>query len=135
MVDDRSPDKLSLVLYSGDPGKIHYAFVMASAAAAVGRPVTLFFTMEAIRALAKPGTAGAPDWQSLDRGFAANNVATFAEMLDASIEMGVRFLVCDLGLRAIGLERNQLRSDVPVETGGVVTFLGDASKHGATIFI
>jgi peroxiredoxin family protein len=91
--------------------------------------------MEAIRALAKPGTTGALDWQSLDRNFAANNVATFAEMLDSSVEMGVRLLVCDLGLRAIGLERDQLRSDVTVETGGVVTFLSDASKHGAMIFI
>ena len=48
---DTHPDKLSIVVYSGKFDEVHYALVMASAAAAVGRPVTLFFTMDACIAL------------------------------------------------------------------------------------
>ena len=50
---DTHPDKLSIVVYSGKFDEVHYALVMASAAAAVGRPVTLFFTMDACIALEK----------------------------------------------------------------------------------
>ena len=35
------PDKLSFVVFSGDYGRIHYALVMASAAAAIDKAVTL----------------------------------------------------------------------------------------------
>ena len=41
-----------------------------------------------------------------------------------------------MGLRALGLPAGaQLRADVPVATGGVVTFLNDAPKGGAMLFI
>ncbi len=48
---DIHPNKLSIIVYSGQFDKVHYALVMASAAAAVGRPVTMFFTMDACIAL------------------------------------------------------------------------------------
>lgn len=141
-----SPDKLSIVVFSGDFERVHYALVMASGAAAIGKPATLFFTMQACRALARPGEGGAPAWRALpadgnrlagnvDDGFAARNVATFEELLAACVELGVRFLVCEMGLRAIGMDRGSLRDDVPIEEGGVVTFLSDASSDGAMLFI
>ena len=46
-----SPDKLSIAVFSGDFTRVHYALVMASGALAINRPVTVFFTMEASRAL------------------------------------------------------------------------------------
>jgi peroxiredoxin family protein len=146
MADDQSPDKLSIVVYDRHFDKVHYALVMVSAAAAVGRPATLFFTMEACRALIAD-TGDGPGWAAMplsdgpgagaarDAGYADAKVATFEELLSACVAMGVKFLVCEMGLRAIGLERAKLRDDVPVEEGGVVTFLGDASKDGAMIFI
>ena len=139
--------KLSLVVQSGDFGKVHYALVIAAAAAAVGRPVTLFFTMGALNALRKADPRGLPGWRAmavdgrpgaaaaLDDGFAAKGVATFEELLSSSVELGVRFMVCDMGLRALGIGREDLRADVPVETGGVVTFLNDARADGAVLFI
>jgi hypothetical protein len=44
-------------------------------------------------------------------------------------------MVCEMGLRAVGLEGQPLRDDIPLEEGGVVTFLNDASNDGAMIFI
>ena len=49
------PEKLSLVVFSGDFEKVHYAFAMASAALAINVPVTLFFYHGS---LAGPGGGG-----------------------------------------------------------------------------
>ena len=146
-----SPDKLSIVVYAGFYDKVHYALVMASSAAAIDRPVTLFFTMGACRVLKKTGTGGEPAWRSMplskgegrgcanggekDDAYAATNVATFEELLRSCVQMGVTFMVCEMGLRAGALEDLPLRDDVAIEERGVVTFLNDASKDGAVIFL
>ncbi len=142
----KPPEKLSLVVFSGDYDKVHYALSMASAALAVNRPATLFFTMEAIRGLAKPGPDGGPGWAALrcgdggggaarDRDYGDRGVATFEELVDACVELGANFMVCEMGLRAVGLKPGDLRDDVPFQEGGLVTFLNDASADGATFFL
>lgn len=141
------PDKLSIIVYAGTYDKVHYALVMAAAAAAIGRPVTLFFTMGACRALGSPAANREPAWRKLpmsegggtggdkDDAYAEMGVATFEELLDSCIQFGVTFMVCEMGLRAMGLEEEPLRDDIPLQKGGVVTFLNDASKDGAVFFI
>ncbi len=142
-----TPDKLSIVVFSGHYDKVHYALVMAAAAAAVDRPVTLFFTMAACHALKAAGKDGKAAWRAMslseekgtggdkDDTYAATKVATFEELLQSCVQMGVKFMVCEMGLRAVGLEGVPLRDDIALEQGGVVTFLADASKDGAMLFI
>jgi peroxiredoxin family protein len=136
------PTNLSLVVHSGDFDKVHYALVLAASAAAIGTPATLFFTMGACRALGADSAA----WQAMpsglggdggerDAGFAERRLATFEELLSACAEMGVRFLVCEMGLKAMDLTRDDLRRDITIEEGGVVTFLNDAAGDGAMMFI
>lgn len=147
-MNETRPDKLSVIVYDGHFDKVHYALVMASAAAAIGRPVTLFFTMQACRALLKPGADGRPGWAALplsdasghdggarDADYAAKKIGAFEELLAACVALEVRFMVCEMGLRAEGLDEAELRDDVPVEISGVVSFIGDASKDGAMLFI
>lgn len=146
-VDRPGPDKLSIVVFSGDFDKVHYALVMAAAAVASNTPVTLFFTMWAGRALEKPAADGAPAWHrmpvsaggksaaAMDAGFAASGVATFEELLSACVALGVTFMVCEMGLKALAIDPDDLRPDIPVAKGGVVTFLADASRDGAMIFV
>ncbi len=134
------PDKLSIVVFSGAFERVHYAFAMASAAAAIDRPVTLFFTMDAIRALTKesdgkPGWAALPGALEADANFARNGVATFEELLEACVALGVRIMVCEMGYRAMGLGLGDMRGDIKFEDGGIVTFLNDASRDGAMLFI
>lgn len=124
---------LSVIVFSGDFERVHYALVLASAAAAIGGPVTLFFTGEAIRALvAGDGwrmlpAAGGATGAEIDERYRGRGVAGFKELLEACVAMDVRFIVCEMGLRAIGLTRSDLREDVPVEEAGVVTLLGGSS--------
>ncbi len=125
-----SPDKLSLIIQSGDYDRVHYALVMASAALAVGKPVTLFFTMAATRAL----TAVWAD-NSRETAFAADGLATFEELLAACSELDATFMVCELGLRAEKLGRGDLRDDIQITEGSAVSFLSDASENGAMLYV
>jgi len=140
--DAAGVEKLSLVVFSGSFEKVHYALVMASAALATGRAVTLFFTMEASRALLAPSGWRhlRPDAQgatatSLDFGYSERGVATFEELLSACADLGAKFMVCEMGLRALGLEHEKRRAELTIEVGGVVTFLNDARKNGEMLFI
>jgi len=135
MSDGQPPlDKLSIVVYGGFYDKIHYALVMAASAAAIGRPVTLFFTMGASHALKPASPNGDPAWRALplseqdrsggatdggerDDGYAAMSVATFEELLQSCIQFGVTFMVCEMGLRAEGLEGQPLRDYIQGRRG------------------
>lgn len=138
---------LAVVVFSGAFDRVHYALVLAAAAAAIGRPVTLFFTMEACRTLLAPDAGGSPAWRRLPAGerkgtagamdddFKRRGIGDFELLLSSCQELGVRFLVCEMGLRALGLQRADLRSDIDIEEGGAVTFLNDAPIGGSTLFI
>jgi peroxiredoxin family protein len=133
--DMTAPDKLSIIVFSGDYDRIHYALAMASSAVAIDRAVTLFFTMDGIRALMRADAEGAPDWSGREADYAAKKIGTVGEMLSACIELGAIFMVCEMGLRATGIDERDLRDDITIATGGIVAFLNDASRHGQMIMI
>ncbi len=141
-----APDKLSVIVFSGEFERVHYALVLAASAAAVGTPATLFFTMQACDALLKPLPDGSAAWRGMpargaatagdaDDAFARLGVATFEELLTSCVQLGVSFLVCEMGLRAMELGSASLRDDVPLTVTGAVSFLADASRDGAMLFV
>ena len=142
----KAKSALNLVLISDEYERVHYALVMASAAAATGRKVRLFLSMGALKALAR-GTEQRPGWHDLspssgglsaldqDRAHAATGVATFEELLQATVALGGELMACEMGMRAAGLARHELRSDIAVAEGGVVTFLAAAEGTGPILFV
>jgi peroxiredoxin family protein len=50
-------------------------------------------------------------------------VGDFETLLQACVELGARFIVCEMGLRSLGITRAELRSDVPFTVAGIVTLL------------
>lgn len=118
---------LSLIVRSGDYQSVHYALALASAALAVNKPAVLFFTMGGLRALTGP-PPGLDDW-GRDALMRERRVGDFETLLQACIELGARFIVCEMGLRALGIERAELRTDVPFTVAGIVTLL-EATKPG-----
>ena len=117
---------LSVILRKGDYESAHYALALVSAAVAVNKPAVLFFTMGGLRALMKPPEL--EDW-SRDALNRERGVGDFETLLQASIELGVRFIVCEMGLRSLGIDRASLRSDVPFIVAGIVTLL-EETKPG-----
>jgi peroxiredoxin family protein len=112
---------LSIIVRSDRYEDVHYALAMASAAVAVNKPAVLFFTMGGLRALTGPPPA-LVDWDR-DAQNRARGVGDFETLLQACIELGVRFIVCEMGLRSLDIDRTSLRSDVPFTVAGIVTLL------------
>jgi peroxiredoxin family protein len=115
----RSELPLGVLLMSGAHDRAHYAFVVAAGAAALGRPVVLFATNAGCHALFS-------DWSGLtdagrDARVEAVGVAGIDILREASIELGVRLIACESGLRAEGLDAASLVAGV--EIAGVATFL------------
>lgn len=134
-------ERLSVLLLSGSFDRAHYALSIASSAAALERPATLFVTLAATRALLaedRQGRAGwaslplsadladpdVPDGAALDARNRSRGVAGFEELLQACVALGVEIMVCEMGLRALDLGAQALREDVPIRAGGLATLLG-----------
>ena len=137
--------RLALVLFSGQFDRVHYGLMMAAAALAVNRPVTLFFAMTSCRALLadrddQPGWAALePDSSSsrlplaADQALQLQGIAGFADLLDACLALGVQIMVCEAGLRVSGLTLADLRPGLQPEPGGLASFLSDSG--GDMLFI
>ena len=108
---------LGILLISGGHERAHYAFVLAAGAAAVGRAVTIFATNEGCRALGRDGVADA----GRDEAVREAGVAGLDELRTATVELGVRLMACDAGLRMARLDPAALLPGV--EVGGVPAFL------------
>jgi peroxiredoxin family protein len=111
---------LSIILRSDRYEDAHYALAMASAALAVNQSAVLFFTMGGLRALMKPPQL---QYWSRDATNSDRGVGDFETLLQACIELGARFIVCEMGLRSLAIDRATLRSDVPFTVAGIVTLL------------
>jgi peroxiredoxin family protein len=117
---------LSIILRSDRYEDAHYALAMASAALAVNQTAVLFFTMGGLRALMSPPALQDWDRDALNR---QRGVGDFETLLQACIELGARFIVCEMGLRSLAIDRAGLRSDVPFTVAGIVTLL-EETKTG-----
>jgi peroxiredoxin family protein len=133
-------ERLCIVLLSGSFERVHYALCMASAAAALEQPVTLFVTLGALRALVAADATGRPGWMdlpgaddpaaspaadgaALDARNRERGVAGFEELLQSCIAFEVEFMVCEMGLRTLGLTPDALRPELKLEAGGLATLL------------
>jgi uncharacterized protein len=112
-------EPLGILLISGTHDRAHYAFVTASGAAALGRQVVLFATNQGCKALLR-------DWSVLadsgrDDRLRQAGVAGLAELREASVELGVRMIACEAGLRAEAIDPAGLLPEA--EVAGIATFL------------
>jgi uncharacterized protein len=116
-------EPLGILLLSGEHDRAHYAFVLATGAAALGRRVVLFATNAGCRALLA-------DWSSLadsarDARVRQRGVAGIGELREAAVELGIRMIACEAGLRAEALSDETLMAGVAV--AGVATFLAETA--------
>jgi peroxiredoxin family protein len=121
---------IGILLLSGTHDRAHYAFVVASGSAALGRNVVVFATNRGCLALCR-------DWSGLDDSgrdarIQARGVAGLDTLRDACIDMQVRLIACEAGLRAEAIDPSGLLPGV--EVAGIATFL-EAAGGGQIITI
>jgi predicted peroxiredoxin len=109
---------LGVLLLSGGHERAHYALVLATAAAALGREAVLFATNAGCRLFLDPTPLLAEPHEA---ALEARGVAGIGTLLQAASELGLRRIVCEAGLRAEDLAGQPLAPGV--EVAGIVTFL------------
>ena len=109
---------LGVLLLDDTHERAHYALVVATAAAALGRKVTLFATNAGCRLLLRDTPVLSDRREAL---LAERGVAGIAALLEAAADLDVRRIACEAGLRAEGLAGSMLAPGV--EIAGIATFL------------
>ncbi len=149
---------LVIIAWSGDLDKVWPTLILANTAAALGKPVTVFFTFWGLFPLVRNdrGITGETWMQKMlammNRGGIANlklskmnflgmgpammktlakryNVSSPQELLDTARDMGVRFVPCQMTMDLMGLKAADLIDGLE-EPAGATTML--ASAEGAT---
>ena len=113
---------LGILLRGAGHEPAHYALVLATAAAAIGRSVTLFATNSGL-SLFRRNTPLLADPR--EAGLAAQGVAGIETLWEAAEDLAIRRIACEAGLRAEGIAPADLAEGI--EVAGVVTFLEAAA--------
>lgn len=157
------PDRVTIVLLSGDMDKAVAAFIIATGAAAMGMHVTMFFTFWGLNVIRKPGaTSAAKDllrkvfgW--LNKGGAdnlplskfhfggmgatmmkkvmrANHMPDVPELIETAQDLGVTMIACTTTLGLLGISKETLIDGVD-QLAGVSTYLAEAKQGSVNLFI
>ena len=157
------PERVTLVVLSGDMDRVMAAFIIATGAAAMGMQVTMFFTFWGLNAIRREGMrGGAKDWLRrmfgyLNKGGAdslplsrfhfwglgtrmmklvmkQNRMPGIAELREMAVDLGVRFIACTTALGLMGITKDTLIGEVD-QFAGVSTYLAEAREAQVNLFI
>ncbi|MDD4857071.1 MAG: DsrE/DsrF/DrsH-like family protein [Candidatus Krumholzibacteria bacterium] len=160
MSGENSPEKVSMIVFSGDMDKVMAAFIIANGAAAFDMKVTMFFTFWGLKAIQKGNLTGkGPMGKMLglmNRGgvdaigpsrlnmggmgrwmfkkmMKKSGVASLDELRRQAREQGVRFIACEMSCNVMEIGKEDFIEGV--EMGGVATFIAEASDSKFSLFI
>ena len=157
------PDKVTIVLLSGDMDRAMAAFIIATGAAAMGMQVTVFFTFWGLNAIRRKGaTSSAKDWLRrmfglLNKGGAdslplsrfhfwglgtkmmqkvmkQNRMPGVPELMQTALDLGVRFIACTTTMGMMGISKDTLIDGID-QFAGVTTYLAAAKQGNVNLFI
>lgn len=157
-----TPQGKTIIVFSGDLDKVLASFIIANGAAAMGRPVTMFFTFWGLTALRKTekqdvkktpmeamfgkmlprGTdklklsrmnMGGMGTEMMKRIMNDKNVDSLEELMKKAMNNGVKLMACSMSMDVMGIKPEELIDGV--EIAGVGTYLGDAEESNVNLFI
>lgn len=157
-----SADGKTIIVFSGDLDKVLASFIIANGAAAMGRPVTMFFTFWGLNALRKaekqpvqktfmesmfgtmlPRGSGKLKLSKMNMGgmgtammkkiMRDKNVDSLEELLRKAMASGIKLVACTMSMDVMGIKPEELIEGV--ELGGVGAYLGDAEESNVNLFI
>lgn len=161
-VQPELPQGKTMVVFSGDLDKVLASFIIANGAAAMGRPVTMFFTFWGLNALRKPQkqdvkksfiekmfafmmprgsrklklskmNMGGMGTSMMKKVMAKKNVSSLEELMEQALSQGVKLVACTMSMDIMGITKEELIDGV--ELAGVASYLGDAEESNVNLFI
>ncbi|KLU72247.1 MAG: hypothetical protein RHS_1874 [Robinsoniella sp. RHS] len=156
------PQGKTLIVFSGDLDKVLASFIIANGAAAMGRPVTMFFTFWGLNALRKTekqsvrkpfiekmfgammprGTRrlklsrmnmAGMGTKMMKKVMKDKNVESLEELMQHAMASGIKLVACTMSMDVMGITREELIDGV--EMAGVASYLGDAEEANVNLFI
>lgn len=152
----------TIVVFSGDMDKVLASFIIANGAAAMGRPVTMFFTfwgLNALRRTEKQSVKKSP----VERMFGAmmprgsrklklskmnmgglgtkmmkavmkeKHVDSLEALMQQAMKNGVKLVACTMSMDVMGIRKEELIDGV--ELAGVASYLADAEHSNVNLFV
>jgi CoA-disulfide reductase len=152
----------NIIVFSGDLDKAIASFVIANAAAAMGRKVSMFFTFWGLNVLRKPAKVSVrKDFMSKMFGFMMprgskklslskmnmagmgskmirnvmkkKNVESLESLIQAAIHNGVELIACTMSMDVMGIKMEELIDGV--KPGGAAAMLANAEESDMSLFI
>jgi len=161
-LEEQQPeDRVAMVVFSGELDRVLAAFIIATGAAALGQEVSMFFTFWGLNALKKrsdlqgkaffetlmaamsPGSSQSLPVSKMNYfGIGAKmlrkmmqdkNVSSLEELMEMARDLDVKIVACEMSRDVMGIKNEELIDGL--ESGGVASFLGDALRSRASLFI
>ena len=155
-------DGKTIIVFSGDLDKVLASFIIANGAAAMGRPVTMFFTFWGLNVLRKaskvkvqksfieamfggmmPRGSTKLKLSKLNMGgmgtammkmvMKQKNVDSLETLIQKAMKAGVKIVACTMSMDIMGIKEAELIDGI--ELGGVGAYLGDAEESNVNLFI
>jgi len=152
----------TIVVFSGDLDKVLASFIIANGAAAMGRPVTMFFTFWGLNVLRRPekqrlkkslaeGMFGGMmprgagklrlsnmhmaglGTAMMKRVMGDKKIDSLEDLIKKALKAGVKLVACTMSMDVMGIRKEELIDGV--ELGGVGAYLGDAEESNVNLFI
>ena len=160
MKRDPAKNTIAIIASKGTLDMAYPPLILASAAAAMGMNVEIFFTFYGLDIIRKggadklqiapianpampvpmpniigmlPGMTPLATWMMRTQYFEKHHVAPLSELLQECIDLGVKLIGCQMTMDVMGIKREDLLDEV--EVGGAATFLNFASGAHTTLFI
>ncbi len=156
------PQGKTIIVFSGDLDKVLASFIIANGAAAMGRPVTMFFTFWGLNALRKRekqnvkkpfmdamfgammprGTSklalskmnmGGMGTAMMKKVMNDKNVDSLEALMKQAMFNGVKLVACTMSMDIMGITKEELIDGI--EYAGVAAYLGDAEESNVNLFI
>ncbi len=157
-----APQGKTLIVFSGDLDKVLASFIIANGAAAMGRPVTMFFTFWGLNALRKTDkqnvkkpfmdamfgammprgsskltlsnmNMGGMGTAMMKKVMRDKNIDSLEDLMKQAMFNGVRIVACTMSMDVMGITRDELIDGI--EYAGVAAYLGDAEESNVNLFI
>lgn len=155
-------DGKTIIVFSGDLDKAIASFIIANGAAAMGKPVTMFFTFWGLNILRKNEKVSVPK-NIIEKAFGMmmprgskklqlskmnmagmgakmirmvmkdKNVESLEDLIQAAIDNGVNIVACTMSMDVMGIKEEELIDGVNL--GGVGYYLGEAEDSNVNLFI
>jgi peroxiredoxin family protein len=160
MKKDPAKNKVAIIASKGTLDMAYPPLILASAAAAMGEDVEIFFTFYGLNIVKKggakqlkvapianpampvpmpniigmlPGMTPMATWMMKSQYFAKHNVAPLDQLLQECVDLGVKLIACQMTMDVFGMKADDLIDGV--EVGGAATFINFANEAHTTLFI